>query len=39
MLAASKVIGFVPTKDSTRARAFYEGKLGCRFVTTRLPLC
>ncbi len=33
MLASSKVIGFVPTKDSTGARAFYEGKLGFRFVS------
>ena len=33
MLASSKVIGFVPTKDPSSARAFYEGKLGCRFVS------
>ena len=33
MLAASKVIGFVPTKDPISARAFYEGKLGFRFVS------
>ncbi len=33
MLASSKVIGFVPTKDSTTARAFYEGKLGFQFVS------
>ena len=33
MLAASKVIGFVPTKDAQKARAFYEGKLGFRFVS------
>ena len=33
MLASSKVIGFVPTKDAQRARAFYEGKLGFRFVS------
>ncbi len=32
MLAASKIIGFVPTKDSKRAREFYEGKLGFQFV-------
>jgi catechol 2,3-dioxygenase-like lactoylglutathione lyase family enzyme len=32
MLAASKMIGFVPTTDSTRAREFYEGKLGFQFV-------
>ena len=33
MLASSKIIGFVPTKDSTQARAFYEGKLGFQFVS------
>ena len=33
MLAASKVIGFVPTKDSAQARSFYEGKLGFQFVS------
>ena len=33
MLAAGKLIGFVPTKDSKRARAFYEGKLGFQFVS------
>src|SRR5437660_11086451 len=33
MLAASKVIGFVPTKDSAKARDFYEGKLGFQFVS------
>jgi hypothetical protein len=33
MLASSKVIGFVPTKDAQRARAFYEGKLEFRFVS------
>ena len=33
MLASSKVIGLVPTKDSTTARAFYEGKLGFQFVS------
>ena len=32
-LAASKVIGFVPTKDAAKARAFYEGKLGFQFVS------
>ena len=31
MLAASKMIGFVPTKDSAKAREFYEGKLGFEF--------
>lgn len=33
MLASSKIIGFVPTKDSAKARSFYEGKLGFRFVS------
>jgi catechol 2,3-dioxygenase-like lactoylglutathione lyase family enzyme len=33
MLASSKVIGFVPTKDAQNARAFYEGKLGFQFVS------
>jgi catechol 2,3-dioxygenase-like lactoylglutathione lyase family enzyme len=33
MLASSKVIGFVPTKDSAQARSFYEGKLGFQFVS------
>jgi catechol 2,3-dioxygenase-like lactoylglutathione lyase family enzyme len=33
MLASSKVIGFVPTKDPTSARAFYESKLGFQFVS------
>ena len=33
MLASSKVIGFVPTKDSQKAREFYEGKLGFQFVS------
>ena len=33
MLASSKVIGFVPTKDSKQARSFYEDKLGFQFVS------
>jgi len=33
MLATNKLIGFVPTKDAQAARAFYEGKLGLRFVS------
>jgi catechol 2,3-dioxygenase-like lactoylglutathione lyase family enzyme len=33
MLASSKVIGFVPTKDSSKARAFYEDKLGFQFIS------
>ena len=33
MLASSKIVGVVPTLDSKRAREFYEGKLGFRFVS------
>ena len=33
MLASSKIVGFVPTKNSEKAREFYEGKLGFRFVS------
>ncbi len=33
MLASSKIVGFVPTKDSAKARSFYEGKLGFQFVS------
>lgn len=33
MLAAGKLIGFVPTIDSRRARDFYEGKLGFQFIS------
>lgn len=33
MLSSSKIVGFVPTKDYTKARAFYEQKLGFVFVS------
>jgi catechol 2,3-dioxygenase-like lactoylglutathione lyase family enzyme len=33
MLASSKIVGFVPTRDSKQARDFYEGKLGFQFVS------
>lgn len=33
MLAAGKVVGFVPTRDSVKARSFYEEKLGFQFVS------
>lgn len=33
MLSEGEVMGFVPTKDAARARAFYEGMLGLRFVS------
>jgi catechol 2,3-dioxygenase-like lactoylglutathione lyase family enzyme len=33
MLSDGKLIGFVPTANSNRAREFYEGKLGFKFVS------
>lgn len=33
MLGKNKIVAFVPTKDSTAARKFYEGILGLRFVS------
>ncbi len=33
MLAAGKLVGFVPTTDYEKSRAFYEGKLGFDFVS------
>jgi len=33
MLSSSRMIGFVPTTDSKRARDFYEHKLGFQFVS------
>jgi catechol 2,3-dioxygenase-like lactoylglutathione lyase family enzyme len=32
MLGSLKIVAFVPTKDPEKARAFYEGVLGLRFV-------
>jgi catechol 2,3-dioxygenase-like lactoylglutathione lyase family enzyme len=32
MLAHSPLVAFIPTKDAARARRFYEGILGLRFV-------
>lgn len=32
MLGSTNIVAFVPTKDPTKARAFYEGVLGLRFV-------
>jgi catechol 2,3-dioxygenase-like lactoylglutathione lyase family enzyme len=32
MLGSIDVVAFVPTQDFEKARAFYEGKLGLRFV-------
>lgn len=33
MLASGKMVGFVPTKDYEKARAFYVDKLGFEFVS------
>src|SRR5436190_22390639 len=33
MLALGQMVGFVLTKDYDKARAFYEGALGCEFVS------
>jgi len=33
MVSASPIIGFVPTRDGERARAFYAETLGLNFVT------
>lgn len=33
MLAQGKMVGFVPTKDYEKSRAFYEGKLGFDFIS------
>jgi catechol 2,3-dioxygenase-like lactoylglutathione lyase family enzyme len=32
MLGSTKIIAFVPTRDAEKARSFYEGVLGLRFV-------
>jgi catechol 2,3-dioxygenase-like lactoylglutathione lyase family enzyme len=33
MLRGSRIVAFVPTTDPVKARAFYEGTLGLRFVS------
>ena len=33
MLDSGKLVGFVPTTDYEKARAFYEGKLGFEFIS------
>ena len=33
MLAEGKMVGFVPTKDYEKSRAFYTGKLGFDFIS------
>jgi catechol 2,3-dioxygenase-like lactoylglutathione lyase family enzyme len=32
MLGSANIVAFVPTRDPEKARAFYEGVLGLRFV-------
>jgi len=32
MLGSTNIVAFIPTKDAEKARAFYEGVLGLRFV-------
>jgi catechol 2,3-dioxygenase-like lactoylglutathione lyase family enzyme len=32
MLGSNKLVTFVPTRDSAKARTFYEGTLGLRFI-------
>jgi len=32
MLGSTNIVAFVPTKDPAKARAFYEGVLGLRFL-------
>ena len=33
MLGSKKIMAFVPTRNSKKARSFYEGVLGLRFVS------
>jgi len=33
MLGSTKIVAFVPTRDAEKARTFYEGVLGLRFVS------
>jgi catechol 2,3-dioxygenase-like lactoylglutathione lyase family enzyme len=32
MLGSNKIVAFVPTRDSVKARTFYEGTLGLKFI-------
>jgi len=32
MLGTTNIVAFVPTKDADKARAFYEGVLGLKFI-------
>jgi catechol 2,3-dioxygenase-like lactoylglutathione lyase family enzyme len=34
MLGTTNIVAFIPTTDYAKARAFYEGILGLRFVTS-----
>jgi len=33
MLGSTRIMAFIPTRDATKARAFYEGLLGLRLVS------
>src|SRR4029077_4645647 len=33
MLGSTEIVAFVPTRDAGKARTFYEGVLGLRFVS------
>jgi predicted enzyme related to lactoylglutathione lyase len=33
MLGSTRIMAFVPTNDATRAKSFYEGALGLRFLS------
>jgi len=33
MLGSTRIMAFIPTRDATKARSFYEGSLGLRFVS------
>ena len=33
MLGSTRIMAFIPTRDTTKARSFYEGSLGLRFVS------
>ena len=33
MLGSTNIVAFVPTRDTEKAKAFYEGVLGLRFVS------
>jgi catechol 2,3-dioxygenase-like lactoylglutathione lyase family enzyme len=33
MLGSRRIMAFIPSRDTTKARSFYEGTLGLRFVS------